>query len=155
MKKNLFGRFIGTALSAFMAFGSAGLTVFAEELEDVDTIISEDSELTWDGESLDGDTGSEDTETDDFGDFSEDIPPVEDDNAVAGGFEDDYHDVTLPARNIRLKVKQTNQIKIGDTFQIKYAFTPLKSDDYVTYRNFNKSIVKVDQDGKIFSNVKN
>ena len=35
VKKNLFGRFVGAALSVCMAFGSAGLTVFAEELEDV------------------------------------------------------------------------------------------------------------------------
>ncbi|MDE7279200.1 MAG: hypothetical protein K2N26_05685, partial [Oscillospiraceae bacterium] len=152
MKKKLFGRFIGAALSACMVLGSAGLTVFAEELEDVDTVMSDDSELTWDGESLDGDTDSDssgDTDSEVYGDYSEDIPPVEDDNAVAGGFGDDYHEVTLPARSIRLKVKQTNQIKIGGTFQIKYAFTPLKSDDYVTYRNFNKSIVKVDQDGLV------
>lgn len=149
VKKNLFGRLVGAALSVCMAFGAAGLTVFAEDLEDVDTIMTDDSEFIWDGESLEIDTGSEDTDGEDYDGFSEDIPPVEDDNAVAGGFEDDYHEVTLPARNIRLKVKQTNQIKIGDTFQIKYAFTPLKSDDYVTYRNFNKSIVKVDQDGLV------
>ena len=148
MKKNLFGRFIGAALSVCMALGSAGLTVFAEELEDIDTVFVEENELIEDNGSLDGDDDA-DSGNSDQDDFSEEAPAVEDDNAVAGGFEDDYHEVTLPARNIRLKVKQTNQIKIGDTFQIKYAFTPLKSDDYVTYRNFNKSIVKVDQDGLV------
>ncbi|MBD5139191.1 MAG: hypothetical protein HDT24_07770 [Ruminococcus sp.] len=149
MKKNLFGRFVGAALSVCMAFGSAGLTVFAEELEDVDTIMSDDADLTEDGENLDfdADADTDGSEQDDF--YDGDVPAVEDDNAVAGGFEDDFHEVTLPARNIRLKVQQTNQIKIGSTFQIKYAFTPLKSDDYVTYRNFNKSVVKVDQDGLV------
>lgn len=129
-----------------MAFGSAGLTVFAEELEDVDTIMSDGADLTEDGEAPDVDA-----DTDGGGQDDPDVeaPAVEDDNAVAGGFDSDYHEVTLPARNIRLKVSQTNTIEIGKTFQIKYAFTPLKSDDYVTYRNFNKGVVKVDQDGLV------
>ncbi|MDE5577857.1 MAG: Ig-like domain-containing protein [Oscillospiraceae bacterium] len=146
MKKNLFGRIIGAALSVCMAFGSAGLTVFAEELEDVDTIMSDDADLTEDGEASDADADTDGGEQDNF---DGEAPAVEDDNAVAGGFDSDYHEVTLPARSIRLKVSQTNNIEIGKTFQIKYAFTPLKSDDYVTYRNFNKSVVKVDQDGLV------
>lgn len=144
MKKNLFGRLVSAVLSVCMAFGAVGLTAFAEELEDEDTVFVEENELTEDGGITDDDI---DTKDDVFADFSGEIPAVDDDSAVAGGFEDDYHEVTLPARNIRLKVKQKNKITIGDMFQIKYAFTPLKSDDYVTYRNFNKSIVKVDQNG--------
>lgn len=147
MRKNIFGRLIGAVLSACMAFGSAGLTAFAETLEEIDTIMVDDNELTDDGDEYGG--GNEDNTDDDYGDFFDEVPAVDDDGAVAGGFEDDYHEVTLPARNIRLKVKQTNNLEIGETFQIKYAFTPLKSDDYVTYRNFNKSIVKVDQDGLV------
>lgn len=139
------GRFVCAALSVCMAFCASGFTVFAdEELEDIDTVFVDDTELSEDGGS------EQDNEVDDaFGDDFGEAPAIDDDNAVAGGFEDDYHEVTLPARSIRLKVSQTNKIEIGETFQIKYAFTPLKSDDYVTYRNFNKSIVKVDQNGLV------
>lgn len=147
MRKNIFGRLIGAVLSAYMALGSAGLTVFAETLEEIDTIMVDDNELTDDGDKYDG--GNEDSSDGDYSDFFDEIPVVDDDGAVAGGFENDYHEVTLPARSIRLKVRQTNNLEIGETFQIKYAFTPLKSDDYVTYRNFNKSIVKVDQNGLV------
>ena len=73
----------------------------------------------------------------------------EEDNAVAGNFNDDKQEVTIPATNIRLKVSQRNNITIGSTFQIKFGFSPLKSDDYVTYRNYNKKVVKVDENGLV------
>ena len=123
MRKNIFGRLIGAVLSAYMALGSAGLTVFAETLEEIDTIMVDDNELTDDGDKYDG--GNEDSSDGDYSDFFDEIPVVDDDGAVAGGFENDYHEVTLPARSIRLKVRQTNNLEIGETFQIKYAFTPL------------------------------
>lgn len=151
MKKNVIRRFVCAALSALVIVSSAGFSVFADENEPE---LDEDSIVTLDDDSDDSDVGGDDTEQDeqDNGEDGFDVSDIEvnisDDSAVAGSSEEKL-EVTVPARNIRLKVKQTNKIVIGKTFQIKYGFTPLKSDDYVTYRNFNKGIVKVDENGLV------
>ena len=86
---------------------------------------------------------------DDETEQSETVSESNEDKAVAGNFNEDNREVTTPARNIRLKVSQKNNLVIGSTFQIKYSFSPLKSDDYVTYRNLDKKIVKVDENGLV------
>lgn len=131
-------------LSLCMTLCFGGTAVFADDLENGGEDDDLYEELVIDvNDEEDDDTDVENDDADD--DFSVDI---EDDGAVAGGSIEN-REVTVPARNIRLKVKQTNKVVIGNTFQIKYAFTPLKSDDYVTYRNFNKNIVKVDENGLV------
>ncbi len=71
------------------------------------------------------------------------------DDAVAGKNNKDNREVKIPAKNIRLKTPQKNKIVIGDTFQIKFSFSPLKSDDYVEYINLNKKVVSVDENGLV------
>ncbi len=167
MKKNMFKRFVCVMLSVCTVVTLAGFSAFAddetENIEDIitleedigDTDIGEDSGDS-DSDSDDKDNGdvslSPDSETDEDkdndGDVSEEEDNIKDDTAVAGGSGENCV-VTVPAKNIRLKINQKNKITIGDTFQIKFSFSPLKSDDYVTYRNFNKSIVRVDENGLV------
>ncbi|MBP1560942.1 MAG: Ig-like domain-containing protein [Oscillospiraceae bacterium] len=71
------------------------------------------------------------------------------DTAFAGNKNADNYEVTIPATKIRLKGKQTNKIIIGDTFQIEYSLYPKKSDDIISYKSFNKAVVKVDEDGLV------
>ena len=134
MKGKKIKRFLCLAITLCMAFGTAGLTVYADngKAESPETV----SESNSDEEPAEEDPSEENSEP-------------EEDKAIAGNFNEDNRQVTNPARNIRLKVAQRNTLLIGDTFQIKHSFTPLKSDDYVTYRNFSKKIVKVDEAGMV------
>lgn len=142
MKKNKAKRFIGALLSACMIM-SAGFTASAEDLFEVEEITIDDE---FDAD-LPNDSSGDSSENTEDETFEPAELPETDDNAVAGGAGADNHEVTIPARSIHLKTKQTNQLVIGSTFQIKYNISPVKSDDYVTYKNFNKSIVKVDENG--------
>lgn len=151
MKKNTIRRLFGAALSFCMVFSSAGFSAFADELEEEETLIIEDFVTDFDDDGSDAENDGEDDASyggDGAEDYNEDSQEAHDDSAVAGGGAEE-HEVTVPARNIRLKMKQTNKIIIGETFQIKFGFSPLKSDDYVTYRNFHKSVVKVDENGLV------
>ena len=105
-----------------------------ESLDDVSTDEQQESEKNVESNSKETD----ETQTDN-----------NKDTAVAGKNNEDNREVTIPAKSVRLKTSQQNKIKIGDTFQIKYGLTPSKSDDYVTYRNFNKDVVKVDENGLV------
>lgn len=77
------------------------------------------------------------------------VSAEQNDTAAAGFNNEANQEVTIPARNIKLKVPLRNKIVIGETFQIKYRFSPLKSDDYVTYYTPNKDIVRVDENGLV------
>ena len=125
MKNINLKKIVSILMSACMIFSMMSFSASAENLEAVDSI--DDTAVT-----------EENTESD-----------TEEDTAVAGSFNESNQEVTIPARNIRLKTSQKNKIKIGSTFQIKYSLSPLKSDDYVIYRNFNKDVVRVDEDGLV------
>ena len=132
MKGKSIKRLLCLALTVCMTFSTAGLTAYAadDEIEASETVSEGESE---ENSSEESDEASEQNE----------------DKAIAGQFNEDNREVTNPARNIRLKVPQKNNMTIGSTFQIKYSFSPLKSDDYVTYKNMNKKIVKVDENGLV------
>ncbi len=158
MKKNMLKRFVCVMLSVCAAVTSAGFSAYAddetESIEDIITLEEDIDDTDTDSDSGDTDSGEEndnasDPETDEDDDTVPDVnADIKDDTAVAGG-SGENREVTVPAQNIRLKISQRNKIAIGDTFQIKFSFSPLKSDDYVTYHNFNKGIVKVDENGLV------
>ncbi len=134
MKGKIIKRIIVSALSVVL-ISAFCLPVYAEKLEAVETIDDVVSEVN----------NSSDTS----GDENEVKEENSEKDAAAGQNMDSTKSVTIPARNIKLKTAQKNKIVIGETFQIKYSFSPLKSDDYVTYRNFNKKVVKVDENGLV------
>ena len=131
---------VSVALSFCMVISTIGVPVYAETLEAVESI--DDLSSNEDTERIEK---NEEYSEEDTANKSENKK----DTAVAGNNNEDNRVVTIPARNIRLKTSQRNKIKIGETFQIKYSFAPLKSDDYVTYRNYNKDVVKVDENGVV------
>lgn len=138
MKKVKFKQLISMLAAACMTISALGLPVFADN-DDIEETIASEQDLEFEGEEY------TDADTENIPDGGNDP----DDSAIAGSFNDDVKEVAVPARNIKLKSLQRNTIKIGETFQIEYRFSPNKSDDYVTYRNFNKSIVKVDENGLV------
>ena len=129
-------KFLTIILSLFLIIGTINFPVYAEKLEAIETldevVSSEEIEREAKTQPSD-DNNSENTIND----------PVAGQNIESG------KKITLPARNIKLKTSQKNKIIIGKTFQIKYSLSPLKSDDTVTYRNFNKKIVRVDENGLV------
>ena len=134
MKGKKFKKIICIALTLCMAFSFASLSAYAadDDIEQSESVSDiDENEYTDDGEETGG------------------ASEPDKDTAVAGNYNEDNREVTNPARNIRLKVPQKNDMILGDTFQIKYSFTPLKSDDYVTYRSLNKKIIKVDENGLV------
>lgn len=142
MKKLL--RFLSLFAAACMLFSIAGFSVYADELEALETLtdetyVDDDDEVPFDGEEETG--GEESSEAETGSDKEID--------AAAGSFNEGNREVTIPARNIRLKTPQKNKVVLGKTFQIVFKFSPLKSDDYVTYRNFNKNVVRVDENGLV------
>lgn len=129
-------KFLTIIMSLFLIIGTINFPVYAEKLEAIETldevVSSEEIETEAKTQPSD-DNNSENTIND----------PVAGQNIESG------KKITLPARNIKLKTSQKNKIIIGKTFQIKYSLSPLKSDDTVTYRNFNKKIVRVDENGLV------
>lgn len=71
------------------------------------------------------------------------------DDAVAGNASDDVKKVTVPAYKISIVGSSTIRLKIGGTYRIKYQILPRKSDDYVIYKNYGRSVIKVDADGLV------
>lgn len=137
MKNVKFKRIISLLTAVCLIMSAVGFSAFADNDDIVEVPASEEDYIDSAPEYIpDGETESN-------------ADATRDDNAVAGGSSEDNKEVTLPAKNIRLKTSQQNKIKIGDTFQIQYKFTPLKSDDYVTYKSFDQKIVKVDENGLV------
>lgn len=139
MKPRKYNKIICLAMSLCMALSFAGMPVYADNEQPEIVFDSEFYEEPYDG--------SDDEDTLEYD--GPDEPMYEEDKAVAGNFNEDERIVTNPARNLRLKVPQKNKITLGSTFQIQYAFSPLKSDDYVTYKSLNPNIVKVDENGLV------
>ena len=123
--KNKLKKILSVMLSAFVIVLSSNAQIYADSLEAIETLDEVATEEV----------------------SKEDEKRVDD--AVAGKNNEDNREVKLPAKNIRLKTPQSNNIVIGDTFQIKFSFSPLKSDDYVTYINLNKKVVTVDENGLV------
>ena len=138
MKKNILKRTLSLIVSACLIVSYAGFAAYADNEDDPDDIveiIATEDEMADEGEA----EVSENAEN----------ASVEDDNAVAGGGNNDVKKVTVPARKVMLSGSQRNNIVIGETFQIKYKLYPKDSDDYVKFRSFNKTIVKVDENGLV------
>ena len=125
MKNINLKKIVSILMSACMMFSLMSFSASAETLEAIDSI---------------DDTAVTEENADD---------KTDEDSAAAGNFNEDNKEVTTPAKKIRLKTAQRNNIVIGKTFQIKYSLTPSKSDDYVTFRNYNRDIVKVDENGLV------
>lgn len=123
--KNNFKKIMSVILSALVIIVSSNVPIYADSLEAIETLDEVVTEEV----------------------AKEEEKRVED--AAAGKNNEDNREVKTPAKNIRLKTLQTNNIVIGDTFQIKFSFSPLKSDDYVTYINMDKKIVTVDENGLV------
>lgn len=136
MKGITIKRIITAAMSVILLSGSLCIPVNAEKLEAIESI---------EGVSTTVEDNSANDETTESTDVSEE--KTNKDPAAGQSIEDNK--VTIPARNIKLKTSQKNKIIIGKSFQIQYSLTPLKSDDKVTYRNFNKKIVRVDENGLV------
>lgn len=110
-------------MSAFIIVTEIGGTLYAEELKDEEIEI-----------------------------FLDEFPDEDEqnvDDAVAGKNNEANKEVTIPAESIHFKTPRNNEIVIGETFQIKYSFSPLNSDDYVTYINQDKKIVSVNESGLV------
>lgn len=138
MKKNGLKKIVSVITAVFMITSTVGFSVVADNEDDIEETVATEEELEFEG--IEEDTSEED---------NAEAAESSDDNAVAGNFNDDVKEVTTPARGIKLNGSQRNSIKIGETFQIDFKFKPAKSDDYVTYRNYNKRIVKVDENGLV------
>lgn len=126
-------------LSAAMALCALPCTVFADDIDDADTVY-EDTELTDDDSDLsDDDSGASADEPD---------HSASDKDAIAGGANDE-HEVTIPAKQIRLKSGSNKKLKIGESFQIKATLKPSDSDDYLTYKSNKPGVVQVTPDGYV------
>ncbi|MCH5194234.1 MAG: Ig-like domain-containing protein [Oscillospiraceae bacterium] len=149
IKNNFFKRTLALIMSVCMISGYASFAAYAEddESDDIVEILATDEEMSAEGEAEFSEVSDNNEDTDD----TENSPSAsaDDDSAVAGGGNEDVKEVTVPARNIRLLSSQTNDLVIGDTFQIKFSLSPLKSDDYVTYKSYDKRVVKVDENGLV------
>ncbi len=149
--------FISVLLSLCIISGFAGFSVFAENLDDIQELPFE--------EDIDGSVGdnaesnaeeapkndSSENNDDLSDDYSDDIPLefAEQLDFAAGHSNEDQKEVTLPARNIKIKGAQKVTLLIGSTHKIDYKIYPLKSDDYVTFRSLNKTVIKVDNEGLV------
>lgn len=154
MKKKKILTFIGLVLSLcmipdFAGIAAADLPVYADdEIEQYDILPEDDPYFSIETEVEEADD-AEETFDDDGSNDEEENDPYFEDSAIAGQFNEDNRVVKNPARNLRLKVPQNNNIIIGETFQIQYGFSPLKSDDYVTFKSYGKHIVQVDDNGLV------
>ncbi len=153
MKKKKILTFIGLVLSlcmipGFVGSSAADLSVYADdETEQYNALQADDPSFIIETKVEEADYSDETSDEND-GNDEEDAPYLED-SAIAGQFNEDNRIVNNPARNLRLKVPQNNNIIIGETFQIEYGFSPLKSDDYVTFKSYGKHIVQVDDNGLV------
>lgn len=154
MKKKKILTFIGLVLSLcmipdFAGIAAADFPVYADdEIEQSETLTEDDTSFIIETEVEEADDPEEPFD-DDGSNGEEENDPSSEDNAIAGQFNEDNRVVKNPARNLRLKVPQNNTIIIGETFQIQYGFSPLKSDDYVTFKSYGKHIVQVDDNGLV------
>lgn len=150
-----FKGFISVLLSLCMIFSMAGFSVFADEINDIDEFPATAEDIKEADENTENNTEdfteNENTENgvENDGGISENDTSAEQLDVAAGHSNEDQKEVTMPARSIRIKGAQKVTVVIGSTYKIDYSIYPLKSDDYVTFRSLNKTVVKVDQDGLV------
>lgn len=146
-----FKGFISVFLSLCMIFGIAGFSAFADEFGDIEEFpaTAEDIEEAEENTENNTEDFNENENAENSGSISENDKSAEQFDAAAGHSNEDQKEVTMPARSIRIKGAQKVTIVIGSTHKIDYSIYPLKSDDYVTFRSLNKTVVKVDQDGLV------
>lgn len=146
-----FKGFVSILLSLCMIFSMAGVSAFADELEYIEEFpaTEEDIDEAEENSTEDDVTENGNAESDDENDVntSENDTSAEQLDVAAGHSNEDQKEVTVPARSIRINGAQKVTLVIGNTHKIDYKIYPLKSDDYVTFRSLNKTVVKVDQDG--------
>lgn len=150
-----FKGFISVLLSLCMIFSMAGFSVFADEINDIDEFPATEEDIKEADENTENNTEdfteNENTENgvENDGGIYENDTSAEQLDVAAGHSNEDRKEVTMPARSIRIKGAQKVTVVIGSTYKIDYSIYPLKSDDYVTFRSLNKTVVKVDQDGLV------
>lgn len=152
-----FKGFVSVLLSLCIIFGITGFSAFSEELEGIEELpFEEDFNNSFIDESVTSTTEipeNDSSENDnDFYNDSSDTTPLEFNeqlDAAAGHSNEDKKEVTIPARSIKIKGSQKNTLVIGSTHRINYKLYPVKSDDYVTFRSLNKTVIKVDADGLV------
>ena len=114
-------------ISAFANNSAEDDNIYEEYLEDDDTVSSEDNaELTDD---------NNDTETSSLD--------------ASAGASNNEKTVTLPAKQIKLTCGQRHTLLLGETLQITTSLKPRKSDDYLIYKSYNRSVALVSEDGLI------
>lgn len=127
-----FKRITALLLSACIVSGIGCFSAFAEDDTEEYPITSEDEDYE---------------DEDDFQDY--DTEAMNDGDAAAGNASDDIKKVTVPAKKINIVGSQTVNLKIGSSYRINYKLSPKNSDDYVVFKAYGKSVVKVDQDGLV------
>lgn len=150
-----FKRFIGVLLSLCIIAGTPGAAVFADELDAIEEfpataeeIIEADENSGDPSETENNEENFENSENAESTD-ADSIAPSDELDAAAGHSNEDQKKVTVPANSIKIKNKQRVTLVIGKTHQIQYKLFPAKSDDIVTFRSMNKSVVRVDADGLV------
>lgn len=148
-----FKGFVSILLSLCMIFSMAGFSAFAENLDGIEELPSdseefEDAKTDNTFENPEEHSENEDKENEDnSSDLSNDGSVTNQLDVAAGHSNEDKKEVTTPARSVKIKGAQKVNLVIGSTYKIDYRLYPVKSDDYVTFRSLNKTVVKVDGDG--------
>ncbi|MCM1330264.1 MAG: Ig-like domain-containing protein [Ruminococcus sp.] len=147
--------FIGVLLSLCVMLCAPCAAVFADELDAMEEFpataeeILEAEENSGDvSETENNEESPENAENNDGGGETV-IAPSDELDAAAGHSNEDQKKVTVHARNIRIKSRQQVTLVIGKTHQIQYKLSPSNSDDIVTFRSMNKSVIRVDADGLV------
>lgn len=146
MKSAFINKLIPLLLSAAMALCVVPSSVYAdtaisdtEILEDDDTPVEETTAQTQDELAPDEDA---DGATD-----SDELVPDEESAVAGGGIEEKV--VTLPARRIKVTSGTEHKMKPGAKMQITYRLRPVKSDDYIMYKSYNRSVIQVSDTGEV------
>ena len=145
-----FKGFISILLSLCMIFSMSGISAFADELDYIEELpaTAEDIEEAEENSKDDiTENVAENENAENDSSTSDNNTSAEQLDVAAGHANEDQKEVTVPARSIRISGAQKVTLVIGNTHKIDYKLYPLKSDDYVTFRSLNRTVIKVDQDG--------
>lgn len=149
-----FKGFISILLSLCIVLSMAGLSAFADNFDDIEEFPATADDIEEADKNTENITGdiieNENSENSgESGSTSENNTSAEQLDVAAGHSNEDNKEVTVPASSIKIKSSQKVTMVIGNTHQIKYKIYPTKSDDYVTFRSSNKSVIRVDADGLV------
>lgn len=150
-----FKGFVSILISLCMIFSMAGFSAFADENDDIEEFpataedIEEAEKNTEDNTEDIVENENSENDGENSGAISENDTSAEQLDAAAGHSNEDQKEVTVPARSVKIKGAQRITLVIGSSHKIDYKLYPLKSDDYVTFRSLNKTVIKVDQDGLV------